>query len=177
MPKNPEIPRDHVHALSEACAALGASFQPVAKRTLEDQARLLRFFKANLGDMPGSSGEVSLYLLAVVVRIFQQCGGRVAKVGPADIEAATRRIGAHAASLLPADETFPERVRAIADRAQPHILDEALHALFEREERREDEVELDHDASARVFLMLWAATEALDAAWSAPAAPDWAKAG
>lgn len=174
MSKNPEIPREHVHALSEACANLGGEFQPVARRLLEDQARLLRFFKANLGDMPGQSGEVSLYLLAVVVRIFQQCGGRLGKVGPKEIGDATRRIQAHAGTLFPADAAFPERVRGVTGRAQPHILDEALNALFEREERRADEVELDPDAAARVFLMLWAATEALDDAWSAPPDAPWA---
>ncbi len=176
MSANPVIPRDHVHALSEACATLAGSFQPVAKRLLEDQARLLRFFKANLPAMQNQTGEVSLYLLAVVVRIFDQCGGRLARVGPGEIAAATKKIQAAAGSLLPAGEDFPERVRAIADRAQPHILDEALHALFEREEKREAEVELDVDQAARVFLMLWAATEALDLAWSAPPSPDWARA-
>lgn len=175
MSANPVIPRDHVHALSEACANLGASFQPVATRLLEDQARLLRFFKANLPAMENQAGEVSLYLLAVVVRIFDQCGGRLRRVGPAEIDAATRKIRGAAATLLPAGEDFPERVRLVEDRAQPHILDEALHALFEREEKRDEEVELDPNQSARVFLMLWAATEALELAWSAPPSPDWAR--
>lgn len=153
---------------------MGMDFQPVARRLLEDQSRLLRFFKANLGDMPGQSGEVSLYLLAVIVRIFSQCGGKVGRVGPREIEVATRAIQKNAARLLPADADFPSRVRAVEDRAQPHILDEALHALFEKEEKQEQEVDLEHDAAARVFLMLWAATEALDAAWSAPTNPSWA---
>lgn len=173
MSANAVMSREHVHRLSEECAAMGMSFQPVARRLLEDQSRLLRFFKANLPAMENQAGEVSLYLLAVVVRVFDQSGGRLRRVGPAEIEAATKVIAA-AGKLLPADPEFPGRVRAMAGRSQPHLLDEALHALFEREEIKEQEVALDPDQSALVFLMLWAATEALDRAWSAPPAPDWA---
>ena len=174
---NAVIPRAHVHALSEACAKLGASFQPVAKRALEDQNKLLRFFRANLPQMDNQSGEVSLYLLAVIVRIFQQCGGKLGRVGDTEVALATARLQAAAKATLPFDEGFPERVRAVADRAQPHILDEALEALFERAERQANEVELEREQSGRVFLMLWAATEALEAAWSAPRKPDWAEPG
>ena len=49
-------------------------------------------------------------------------------------------------------------------------------SLFEREEKKSNEVDLDIEQSGRVFLMLWAATEALDAAWRAPASPEWAQA-
>lgn len=173
MAQNPAIPRPHVKALSEECATLGASFQPIAQRLLEDQSRLLRFFKGNLPQMDNQAGEVSLYLLAVIARIFAKCGGKLGRVGPSEIEAAKKKISAAAPSLLPWDAEFPNRVRAIADRAQPHILDEALNALFEREEKQDNEVELDLEQSGRVFLMLWAATEALDAAWRAPTSPDW----
>lgn len=174
MSGNPAIPRAHVHALSEECATLGMNFQTVAKRLLEDQSRLLRFFKTNLPDMGGQTGEVSLYLLAVIVRIFQQCGGKLARAGSREIDAATARVRAAADQVLPADEGFAERVRAVGTRAQPHILDEALNALFEREEKQANEVDLDPDQAARVFLMLWAATEALDASWTAPRDPAWA---
>jgi len=171
---HPAIPRAHVKALSEACAAMGLGFQPVARRMLEDQPRLNKFFRGNLEAMSSQSGEVSLYLFAVIVRIFQQCGGKLARVDAAAIEAATRKIASSAPALLPFDAGFPERLRGVADRAQPHIRDEALHALFEREEKQENEVELDLDQAGRVFLMLWAATEALEASWKAPSAPDWA---
>jgi hypothetical protein len=173
MAQNPAIPRAHVKALSEECATLGASFQPIAQRLLEDQSRLLRFFKGNLPQMDGQAGEVSLYLLAVIARIYSKCGGKLARVGQPEIDAAKRKISVAAGGLLPWDSGFPERVRAIADRAQPNILDEALDALFEREEKQANEVDLDLEQAGRVFLMLWAATEALDAAWRAPASPDW----
>ena len=150
-------------------------FQPVARRLLEDQARLLRFFKSNLPQMENQAGEVSLYLLAVIVRIFEQCGGRLKRIGPAEIEAATAVIQGAAGTLLPAGDDFPARVREVSGRAQPHILDEALNALFEREERKEQEVDLGPPQAALVFLMLWAAVEALDRGWTAPGAPDWAE--
>ncbi len=174
MSSNVHISRAHVHALSEACAKLGASFQPVAKRALENQNKLLRFFRGNLPQMDDQAGEVSLYLLAVIVRIFEQCGGKLVRVGDKEIAHATKVIGSVSKQVLPFDDGFAGRVRAVTGRAQPHILDEALNALFEREERQENEVELDHDQSGRVFLMLWAATEALEAAWTAPKDPEWA---
>ena len=71
--------------------------------------------------------------------------------------------------LLPFDEGFPERVRGVDGRAQPHILDEVLWALYERgEDKQEGEVDLDTDASALVYIMLWTAVEALDENWSPP---------
>lgn len=170
---NPAIPRATVHAWSEDCANAGLAFQSIARRSLEDQARLARFFKANVPQMKGQAGEVSLYLLAVVVRLFERGGGTVKRIGPAEIEAATAKIRAHAKALLPGDDGFPDRVRAVENRAQPHILDEALHALFEREERKDNEVLIPPEQAALVFLMLWAATEALDLAWTAPQHPEW----
>ena len=170
---NPALPRDVVHRWSEECAEQGLAFQSVARRSIEDQARLSRFFKSNLPVMPGQSGEVALYLLAVVVRLFEKGGGKLGRVGTKEIEAATAKIQGHARAIMPGGEGFADRVRAVADRAQPHILDEALHALFEREEKKKEEVEIPPDHAALVFMMLWAATEALDAVWVAPKSAEW----
>lgn len=173
MSANPVIPRDVVKVLSEDCAKELGRFQGIAKRLLDGQPRLVRFFRDNLPVMPGQSGEVSLYLLAVILQIFNQCGGRMPKVSDTEIRNATNRILAQAKGWLPADESFPSKVREIAGRGQPHVLDEALHALFERTERKAEEVDIPPDQGALMFLMLWAATEALDDAWRAPAKPDW----
>ena len=170
---NPQLPRDVVHRWSEECAAQGLGFQAVARRLVEDQSRLARFFKANVPQMPGQTGEVALYLLAVVIRLFERGGGRLLRVGPKEVEAATAKIHAHARALRAGEPGFADRVREIADRAQPHILDEALHALLEREEKKDEEVEMEPEHAALVFLMLWAATEALELAWQAPAQPAW----
>ena len=170
---NPTLPRDLVHQWSEECAAQGLAFQSVARRILEDQARLARFFKSNIPVMPGQSGEVSLYLLSVVVRLFERAGGRMGRIGSKEIDAATKKIQTYAALLMPADAGFPNRVRNVDERCQPHILDEALHALFEREEKKEEEVDMPPEQAALVFLMLWAATEACNLAWTPPKNPEW----
>lgn len=173
MGQNPEIPRDVVHRLSEECAELGTEFQPIARRLLEEQPKLLKFFKENLPHMEGHTGEVSLYLLSVVVRVFQRVGGKLPRVSAEEMGSAARKVMASARGFLPGDAGFPEKVRTVAGRAQPHLLDEALWALFERDEKKEQEVDVDPQQAALIFLMLWAAVEALDLAWRAPAAPDW----
>ena len=172
MPQNPTLPRAHVHTLSEACAN-GAAVEVSSRRALDQQPRLVRFFRANLPQMSEQTGEVSLYLLSVVIRVYTGSGGQLGKVGAGEIAAATQKIQAVASKVLPGNEGLPERVRAIADRAQPHLLDEALWALFERE-RQEREVEVPHDQAALLFLMLWASVEALNLVWRAPVSPTWA---
>jgi hypothetical protein len=66
---------------------------------------------------------------------------------------------------MPLDDKLPERVRSVAERAQPHILDDALMALFERGARSEEEANLDTNESVKVFLLMWVVTEVLDANW------------
>lgn len=171
VPQNPTLPRAHVHTLSEACAN-GPAVEAASRRALDLQPRLVRFFRSNLPQMSEQTGEVSLYLLSVVIRVFTGSGGQLSKVGAGEIATATQKLQAVAAKVLPGNEGFPERVRAVADRAQPNLLDEALWALFERE-RQEREVEVPHDQAALLFLMLWASVEALNLVWRAPASPTW----
>ena len=66
------------HKAEEATSMANA-----AKRALENQSRLVRFFRGNLPQMAAQPGEVSLYLLAVIVRIFEQCGGKIDRVAAA----------------------------------------------------------------------------------------------
>jgi hypothetical protein len=176
MSANPALPRPWVTKVSEECADLGVNFSNAARRLLDEHTRLVRFFKANVGQMEGQTSEVALYLLAVVLRIFDRAGGRVGRVGSAEIEAATQRILKEGKALLPFDDGFADRVRGVSWRAQPAILDEALFALFERQNRKDNEVPVEPEQAGRIFLMLWAATEAMDAAWRAPAAAEWKEA-
>lgn len=147
---------------------MGSRFQTQAQRLLDSQPNLLRFFKGNLKAMASDTGEVSLYLLSVVVRLFTAAGGTLKKVSANEVLAATGRLAAVAPQLLPADDGFPGRLRELGSRSQPHILDEALWALFERKERQAGEVDLDPAQAVRVLFMLWAAVEALDSAWTPP---------
>ncbi|MFT5585503.1 MAG: hypothetical protein ACI9VR_003095 [Cognaticolwellia sp.] len=167
---NAAIDRDTVHTLSEACAEDGERFRSVATRLLKEQKRLLSFYNQNLPAVDAQTGEVSLYLFSVVVRIFDQMGGRLAKVNGREINAAAARVKGAVDQCLPFDDGFPDRVRAQEWRAQPHILDEALHALFERDEEeiKEAEVDVDPVKGGTIFMMLWVATEALDASWRPP---------
>ena len=70
-------------------------------------------------------------------------------------------------TLLPIDEDFPNRAKGIEGRAQPHLLDEILWALYERneEDRKKEETMLDDNQSAMIYLMLWTSVEALDGKW------------
>ena len=165
---NPAINREKVHGLAEACSDEGESFQPIATRLIKHQRRLSRFFEQNVSEMGPMASQVGLYMLSVSLRIFDQVGGRMGKVNGDDLKNATAKVQDAAAAIFPPDENFSDRAKAIEWRAQPHLLDEILWALFEREDKTDGEVDLEPDKAALVYLMLWAAVEALDANWKAP---------
>ncbi len=168
---NPAIPRDQVHTLAEACSDAGGAFQPVATRLLKEQRRLGRFIERNAASLGARPAEVALYMCAVSVRIFEQVGGRLKDVTHAELDAAATRISSVVDDLLPADADVPGRLRAIPWRAQPHLLDEILWALYEKEPREEGEVQVDPADAFLILLMLWAIVEALDARWTPPQPP------
>jgi hypothetical protein len=167
---NPAIPRDQVHTFAEACSDEAEAFNPTATRLVKDQRRLSRFFEQNMDAMDPMAAQVALYMLSVSLRVFEQVGGRMKKVNGADLAAAGARVNAQLEAIFPADAGFGERAKA-ADRAQPHLLDEILWALYERdgEDKKDAEVDLEPEQSAMVYLLLWTAVEALDANWGAPA--------
>lgn len=168
---NPAIPRDIVHLHAEACSDAGDAFQSTAARLIKRQRRLSRYFEQNGEPLGPIATQVAIYMLSVCIRVFDQVGGRMRKVTGADIAAAQARVEAHVASLMPADGSLNERAKAIEGRAQPHLLDEVLWALYERndEETKEDEQSFDPQMSALMYILLWTAVEALDSCWSAPA--------
>ena len=162
------ISREDVHTLSEACSDSGDAFRSVASRLLKDQKRLTNFLQRNMPELEAETREVVLYMFAVCIRVFDQFGGRLKKAGGAEIDAASARVQGLAADLMPFDSGFPKRVRGVEWRAQPHLLDEALWALFEREDREEGELDVPADQAGLIFLLLWVAVEALDANWKPP---------
>lgn len=170
MSANPAIPRDEVHRLAEACSDAGDAFQSTASRLMKEQRRLSRYIEQNVEHLGPLPAQVALYMLTVCQRIFEQIGGRMSKASGRDLDAATARIQQVTDQLLPADEGFAERAKAIEWRAQPHILDEVLWALYERDEdeKKEGEVDVEHRDSALIYLVLWVAVEALDANWRPP---------
>jgi hypothetical protein len=165
---NTAITREIVHSLAEACSDQGEAFQPVATRLIKHQRRLSRFFEQNVAEMGPMASQVGLYMLSVSLRVFDQVGGRMSKVNGDAINAATAKVQASAADLFPADATFYERAKNVEWRAQPNLLDEILWALYERDDKTDGEVDLEPEKAALVYLMLWAAIEALDANWKAP---------
>lgn len=169
MPNTP-ISRETVHSLAEACSDQGELFQPVAARLIKHQRRLSRFFEQNVAEMGPMASQVGLYMLSVSLRVFDQVGGRMGKVNGEAIAAATKKVQSVATDLFPADDSFHERAKAVEWRAQPHLLDEILWALYERDDKSEGEVDLEPEKAALVYLMLWAAIEALDANWVGPSA-------
>lgn len=167
---NPAIPREEVHRLAEICGNDPAAHAPTATRLLKEQRRLSKFFEENAAGIGPMPAQVALYMLSVTVRIFEQVGGRLGKVSLETLDRAAGKVDRYTDAVLPADQGLAERARAVEDRAQPHILDEILWALYDREDsdKKEGESELDPEQSAMVYLMLWTAVEALDASWKAP---------
>ncbi len=161
---NAFIPRDQVHAWSESIGDEPEKHQAALTRLLKDQRRLTRFIEQNAEELGPMSGGVSVYLMGVIVRMFDLAGGRLKSATWAQIREAEKRVHSQIESLLPLDETLPERARN-GNRAQPHILDEALRALFEREPESDDEADLDPAESIKTYLLLWVAVEVLDANW------------
>jgi hypothetical protein len=162
---NPYIPRPDVHAWSESIGDNQSDHEAALTRLLKEQRRLTRFLEENRESLTPASAGVSVYLYGVLARIYDLAGGRLRSATWAQVRDAEQRVGAEVANLLPLDDGFAERVRKVAWRAQPHILDEALMALFERDEKEEGEANLDDGESAKVFLLMWVANEVLDANW------------
>lgn len=219
---NPPISREVVHRLAEACSEAGEAFQSVAMHLLRDQRRLGRFVEQNAAELGARESEIALYMSAVCLRVFQGVGGRMRKVPGRDLNQATARISQAIDDLLPLDEGLPERLRAIPWRAQPHLLDEILWALYDGEpdppgsqsddepgepgaeesgeseepaaepapeaessgqptedpaedpeaqdpeSEGEDSAHPEPEAAGRLFLVMWALVEAMDANWRPP---------
>ena len=162
---NPYIPRDLVHAWSDAIGENPDS-APL-QRLLKQQRRLARWIEENAANLEPQSAGAALYLVGVVARIFDLAGGRLRAATWEQVRDAERRVLGAVDALLPLDDGFVERARGVAWRAQPHILDEALMSLFEREPDDEEE-QLDQTESFKIYLIMWVATEVLDQNWQPP---------
>lgn len=162
---NPYIPREIVHTWSETIGESPEEHASSLTRLLKVQRRLGRFIEENRENLEPTAQGVTTYLVGVVARMFELAGGRLKKATWAQVREAEARVQQAALSILPYDEGFAERLRALEWRAQPHILDEAYMALFVKEDHRDEEVELDPTDSLKVFFLLWVAVEVLDGNW------------
>ncbi len=161
---NAAIPRALVHEWSDRIGEDPATNQASLSRLLKEQRRLGRFVEENRESMDAATGGVTTYLVGVFARIYDLAGGRLKMATWEQVRDAEQRVAAAVPDLLPVDDGFPERVRQVTWRAQPHILDEALMALFDRA-KRDDEADLAGPEKAKIFFLLWVANEVLDANW------------
>src|SRR5690606_1117714 len=148
---NPYLPRAQVHAWSDEIGANQIAHQGALGRLLQQQRRLTRFLEENQAQLEPTTAGVALYLYGALARIFDLAGGQLRAASWEQVRAAEARVKAAAGALLPFDEAFPERVREVAWRAQPHLLDEAMFALFDRPPKGEEEEVLDHAELGKVF--------------------------
>jgi hypothetical protein len=163
------IPRTTIHAWSDAIAEQLSDHQTSLQRLLKGQRRLTRFIELNQEHMNPGTSSVSVYMTGVIARMFELAGGRMRNATWAQVHAAEAKIQQHLDAMLPLDDGFADRFHAIEGRAQAHILDEAVMALFEAQRSEEEEEELDHAESFKILLVCWVVTEVLDANWRPPA--------
>lgn len=163
---NPFVARPQVHEWSETIGEVPEDHRSAITRLIRDQRRLSRFVEENAKSMVGVTGGVSVYLIGVILRMFDLAGGRMRNVTWEDVRAAEQYVQGQVDQLLPVDKTLPERARK-GVRSQPHILDEALYALFERPPS-DGEAAMDDTEAFKVYLLLWVAIEALDKNWTPP---------
>lgn len=163
---NAYIPRETVHAWSETIGDAPEAHQTALTRLLKDQRRLTRFIEENAENMQPATAGVSIYLTGVIVRMFDLAGGRLRSATWAQIREAEAKVNGALESLMPFDDGFAARA-ITTHRAQAHILDEAIYALFERDRDAEEDEEanLDTMETIKTYLMLWVVTEVLDANW------------
>ncbi|MEQ1502799.1 MAG: hypothetical protein ABMB14_11245 [Myxococcota bacterium] len=167
---NAFVPRPQVHTWSEAIGNDPETHRSAITRLIRDQRRLSKFVEENAASMTGATGGIAVYLIGVILRMFDLAGGRLRNVTWEDVRACEQQVGKLVDQLLPVDDGFVARARAV-QRAQPHMLDEALYALFERDPQ-DGEPALDDAESFKIYLLMWVATEALDRNWTPPKAFD-----
>ena len=160
------LSREVVHHHSEACSEMGDAFQSIAMRLSKEQKRLLKYLEEQFQKFDPLAGQIAMYMATVCVRVFEETGSRLKKVNSDDIRKAEKYVGQHISTLLPADDGFSARAKEL-ERSQPHLMDEILWALYDRdeEEKIEDEAMLNPKQSAQIYILLWVAVEALNGKW------------
>lgn len=158
--------REDVHTHSEACADMGEAFQSIALRIGKDQKQLLKYLENQFRSFDPMAGQVAMFMATVCVRVFEQLGKDLGKVNQKHIQVAEKIVRSHTSSLLPANDGFSQRAKEV-ERAQPHLMDEILWALFDRtdEEKMDQEIPLSPKQSAQIYFLLWVAVEALNQRW------------
>jgi hypothetical protein len=154
------IPRADIRSWTSEIAENAKGNQAALKLMLKLQRVLAKYVHTNVATLTVRTG-AGVRSIAATIRIFDLVGGRLDPVTAADIATAEEKVGAAVGQLLPADRGVPERLRAVSNRAQAHLLDELVEDLFDGEDELGDAGEL-----LQLFCILWVAVECLDAKWS-----------
>lgn len=159
---NPLLPRARIRAWVDDIADHRDRHTAGITHLVRTQRKLAKYVDANGRSIGVGKRHTAVYLLGVVLRVFDLAGGKVGRIAlPAVIEAEAR-IGEHAPQLLPIDDELPIRLRSIEGRAQPHLLDEMVMDLVTHDD-------LDPLEMFKMFLLMWVVVEVVDAHWT-PAA-------
>lgn len=165
---NALISRPLIHEWSEHIGDHPGMHHTSIQRLLKSQRRLSRFVEENQESLKQGTAGVCVYMVGVIARMFELAGGSLRTATWDDVRAAEAKVRPFIDGLLPLDDGFVDRFHAIDSRAQAHILDEAVMALFVRS-KREGEPDVDKVEAFKVLLTCWIVTEVLDANWRPPA--------
>ncbi|MEM6925336.1 MAG: hypothetical protein AAF602_00290 [Myxococcota bacterium] len=158
---NPLIDRERIHAWVDQIAEHPEKHKTAITRLVRSQRKLAKYVDSQAQSISAGREHTAVYLLGVVLRIFDLAGGKLHRIPvPAIVEAETRVTGL-VPSLMPPDDAMTERLRALDDRAQPHLLDEMVMDLWDNPD--EDAVEL-----VKMFILMWIVVEVVDRHWVPP---------
>ena len=158
MADTPLIPRARIRAWVDDIDKNKAGHKNALNLLLTRQRALSRYVSKSAGQIGAGSKRNVLFIQGVLLRIFDLAGGRLGKITSEDIADAEARVGGLVPQLLPLDDGFAERMRAIEDRRQPHMLDECVSSLF-------DNPDLDSKQMAQLFFLAWIVVDAADRTW------------
>ncbi len=159
--KNPLVDRERIHTWVDQIADHPEKHKTAITRLVRSQRKLAKYVDSQAQAISAGQKHTAVYLLGVVLRIFDLAGGRLERIQlPAVVEAETRVTG-HVPALMPPDAGLAERLRTIDDRAQPHLLDEMVMDLWDSPDA--DPVEL-----VKLFILMWIVVEVVDRHWVPP---------
>lgn len=161
---NAYLNRAQIHEWVQDIDVNKKAHKPALKLLLSKQRPLSRYVHDGVSAIGLERKSTVMFIAGVLLRVFDLAGGKVRKIGTAELVAAEAKVTAWVPQVVPPDDGFAGRIRAIDERAQPHLIDECLVDLF-------DNPELTSVESAKLLFLVWIAIEALDSAWTPP--PDF----
>ena len=123
---------------------------------------MLKHLEREFSRIDPMAGQVALYMTIICVRVFEdggEAGSVLRRVNQTSIDEATERFGP-SSRCVANRRGFVERAKA-AERSQPHLLDEVLWALCERDDMSfVNRKQICDVRSVQIYFMLWIAVEA-----------------